>query len=165
MWKNKPYVIFFSAVAAVSVLVLFVAWQKVRLYDHLLHSGIRTTGKVVAYYVRTGNRGYGQNHYFIYRFQGSLAQPYENQVTRNKPENRYKVGQDIEIIYDPLDPARNIPSDRIPGDRYQPLHTALKFISGALGVTFAFGAFVFSRFARTRLRWSSLKRFFNKGDR
>jgi hypothetical protein len=164
MWNSKPYVIFFSVVAAVSVLFLFVAWQKILLYDYLLHNGNMATGRVVEHFVRTGSRGYGQNHYFTYRFQGSLAQPHESQIIRNEPENRFKVGQDIEIFYDPLDPSRNIPSAMVPSDIYQPIYSALKFMAGTLGATFAFGAFVFSRFARTRLRWSSFKRFFDKGD-
>ena len=164
MWSSKAYVIFFSVVAAVSVLFLFVAWQKILLYDFLLHNGNTATGIVVEHFVRTGSRGYGQNHYFTYRFQGSLAQPHESQIIRNEPENRFKVGQDIEIFYDPLDPSSNIPSAMVPSDIYQPIYSALKFMAGTLGATFAFGAFVFSRFARTRLRWSSLKRFFDKGD-
>ena len=146
------------------MLSLFVAWRKIALYDHLLHNGNMATGKVVEHFVRTGSRGYGQNHYYTYRFQGSLAQPHEGQIIRNKPENRFKVGQDIEILYDPLDPSKNIPSAMVPSDIYQPVYSALKFMAGTLGATFAFGVLVFSRFARTRLRWSSLKRFFDKGD-
>ena len=165
MWHSKPFVIFFGAVAAVSVLFLFLAWRPVQLYDDLLHNGILTPGKIVEQYVRTGSRGYGQNHYFVYRFLDSRGRSHEDQVIRNEPDNRFKVGQDIEIIYDPLDPSRNIPSTMVPDDIYKPIYSSLKFMVAALGLTFAFGAFVFSRFAQTRLRWVSLKRLFSRADR
>ena len=118
MWNSKPFVIFFSAVTVLSILLLFFGWRTVQLYDYLLHNGILTPGKVVEHYARTGSRGYGQNHYFVYRFLDSRGRAYEDQVIRNKPENRFKVGQDIEIIYDPLDPSRNIPSIMVPDDIY-----------------------------------------------
>jgi len=165
MWKSKPFVIFFSLVAAVSVLLLLLAWRTVQLYDHLLHNGLQTPGKVVEHYVRTGNRGYGQNHYFVYRFLDSRTRSHESQVIRNEPENRFMVGHDIAIIYDPLDPSKNIPLVLVPDDIYQPIYSSLKFMLVALGVTFAFGALVFSQFARTRLRCASLKRLFVKVDR
>ncbi|MHC4637626.1 MAG: DUF3592 domain-containing protein [Planctomycetota bacterium] len=165
MWNSKPFVIFFSVVAAVSVLFLFLAWRTVQLRDHLLNSGIQTQGKVVEHYVRIGSRGYGQNHHFVYRFLDSRERSHEGQVIRNEPENRFKVGQVIEIIYDPLDPGKNIPSIMMSDDIYQPIYSSLKFMAVALGVTFAFGAFVFSRFAQTRLRWASLKRLFGIVDR
>lgn len=165
MWNSKPYVIFFCFVAAVSILFLVFAWRTVALYDHLLHNGIQTQGKVVDHYVRTGNRGYGQNHYYVYRFPDSKALSHESQVIRNQPDNRFNVGQDIEIIYDPLDPSSNIPAIMVPGDIYKPIYSSLKFMALALGVTFAFGNFAFSRFAQTRLRWASLKRLFGSADR
>jgi hypothetical protein len=165
MWNSKPFVIFFSVVAAVSVLFLFLAWRTVQLHDHLLQNGVQTPGKVVEYYVRTGSRGYGQNHHFVYRFLDSRARSHESQVIRNEPDNRFKVGQDIEIIYDPLDPSKNIASIVVHDDIYQPIYSSLKFMAVALGVTFAFGAFVFSKFAQTRLRWASLKRLFVISDR
>ena len=160
MWNSKPFVIFFSAVTILSIWLLFFAWRTVKLYDYLLHNGILTQGEVVEYYVRSGSRGYGQNHYFVYRFLDSRKRPHENQVIRNEPGSRFRVGQDIEIIYDPLNPSKNIPSDVLSEDIYQPIYSSLKFMAVALGVTFAFGAFVFSRFAQTRLRWASIKRFF-----
>ena len=165
MWNSKPFVIFFSVVATVSILFLFLAWQKVAHYNHLLYNGIRTQGQVVENYVRTGSRGYGKNNYYVYSFLDSRAQSHESQIIRNEPDNHLEVGQDIEIIYDPLDPSSNIPSIMVPDDIYQPIYSSLKFMAVALGVTFAFGAFVFSRFALTRLRWASLKRFFGIADR
>jgi hypothetical protein len=165
MWQSRPFVIFFSVVAAVSLLFLLLAWRTVKLYGHLMHNGIQTPGKVVEHYVRTGSRGYGQNHYFVYRFLDSRSRSHESQITRNEPDNRFMVGQDIAIIYDPLDPNRNIPLILVPDDVYQPIYSSLKFMVVALGVTLAFGAFVFSKFARTRLRWASLKRLFVKVDR
>ena len=164
MWTNKPFVIFFSVVAAVSVLFLFRAWQAVQLHDHLLHNGIQTQGKVIGHYVRTGSRGYGQNHYFVYRFLDSRVQSHENQIIRNESYNRFKVGQDIEIIYDPLDPSRNIPSIMVPDDIYQPIYSSLKFMAVALGVTIAFGVFIFSSFTQIRLRRVSPKRLFGRDD-
>jgi hypothetical protein len=165
MWHSKPFVIFFSVVAAVSALFLFLSWRTVQLHDYLLENGIQTPGKVVEHYVRTGSRGYGQNHHFVYRFLDSWARSHENQVIRKEPDNRFQVGQDIEIIYDPHDPSRNIPFIMLTDDRYQPIYSSLKFMAVALGVTFAFGALVFSRFARTRLRWASLKRLLGIADR
>ena len=165
MWHSKPFVIFFSAIVALSIWLLFSAWRTVQLYDYLFHNGNLTPGKVVEHYVRTGNRGYGQNHYFVYRFLDLGGRFHEDQVIRNEPGNRFKVGQEIEIIYDPLDPSRNIPSIMVPEDIYQPVYASLKFIVAALGLTLAFGAFVFSRFAQIRLRWASLKRLFGKADR
>lgn len=165
MWYSKPFVIFFSAITAFSILSLFFAWRTVQLYDYFLQNGIRTPGKVVEHYVRTGSRGYGQNNYFVYRFQDSRGRPYEDQVVRNEPDNRFKVGEDIEIIYDPLDPSRNTPSILVPDDIYQPIYSSLKLMVAALGLTFALGALVFSRFAQIRLRWASLKRLFGKANR
>jgi len=165
MWNNKPFVIFFTAVVAVSLLFLFLAWRTVALYNLLKNNGIQTRGKVIENYVRTGSRGYGQNHYYVYQFLDSRARSHESQVIRNEPDNRFEVGQDIEIIYDPLDPSSNVPSIMMPEDIYQPIYSSLKFTAVALGVTFAFGAFVFSRFALSRLRWASLKRIFGIGDR
>ena len=165
MWNSKPFVIFISVVAAISVMFLVFAWRTVQFHDHLLHNGIQTQGKVIEHFVRTGSRGYGQNHYFVYRFLDSRERPHENQVIRNEPENRFRVGQHIEIIYDPLNPSRNIPSDMMSDDIYQPIYSSLKFMAVALGVTLAFGAFVFSRFAQIRLRWASLKRLIGIADR
>jgi len=165
MWHNKPFVIFFSAVAAVSLLFLLLAWRTVRLNDHLFHNGIQTQAKVVEHYVRTGSRGYGQNHHYVYRFMDSRARSHESQIIRKEPDNRFKVGQDIEIIYDPLDPSRNVPSVTVSEDLYQPIYSSLKFMAAALGVAFALGAFVFSEFALTRLRWASLKRLAGIPDR
>jgi len=165
MWDSKPFVIFFSAITVLSILLLFSAWRTVQLYDYLLHNGILTAGKVVEHYVRTGSRGYGQNHYFVYRFLDSQGLSHEDKVIRNKPENRFKVGHDIEIIYDPLDSSRNIPSIMVPDNIYKPIYSSVKFMVAALGLTFALGAFVFSRFAQIRLRWASLKRLFGIANR
>lgn len=161
MWHSKPFVIFFSVVAAVSVMLLFRAWRIVALYDHFLQTGIETRGAIIDYDVRTGHKGYGQNHYYTYRFLDSGALPYENQVIRNEPDSRFEVGRDIKIIYDPLDPNSNIPSIMVPEDIYQPIYAALKFMVAALGATFAFCAFVFSKFAQSRLSWASLKRLWS----
>jgi len=165
MWHSKPFVIFFSVVAAISALLLLRAWQTVALYDHLLKNGIETRGKIVDYKVRTGNRGYGQNHYYAYRFLDSRTMPYENQIIRNEPDSRFEVGLGIKIIYDPLKPDRNIPSVMVPEDIYQPIYAALNFMAVALGVTFAFGAFVFSKFAQTKLSWASIKRLLARAPR
>ena len=145
MWNSKPFVIFFAIVAAVSVLFLYLSWRTTQLYDHLLHNGIQTSGKVVEHYVKTGSRGYGQNHYFVYRFLDSRARSYEGQVIRDKPDSHLVVGQDIEIIYDPLDASRNIPSIMVLDDIYQPIYSSLKFMAVALGISFAFGVVVLSR--------------------
>ena len=165
MWKSKPFVIFFSVIAAVSVLIILRAWRTVALYDHLLQNGIETRGKVVDYDARTGSRGYGQNHYYVYRFLDSQAQSHESQLIRNEPDSRFNVGQDIMILYDPLEPSSNIPSIMVPEDIYQPIYAALKFMVAALGATFAFCAFVFSKFARTRLNRASLKRLLGRTQR
>jgi len=160
MWNSKPFVIFFSVIAAVSVLFLLFSYRTVQLNDHLLRNGVQTMGKVVGHDVRTGNRGYGQNHYFVYRFLDAEARYYEGQVIRSEPDNRLKVGKEIEIIYDRRDPRRNSPSIMLPDNIYQPIYSSLKFAAAAMGVTFAFGAFMFSKFARKRLCWASLKRLF-----
>jgi len=152
MWNNKPFVIFFSVVAAVSLLFLFLAWRTVALYDHLLHNGIQTQGKVFEHYVRTGSRGYGQNNYYVYRFLDSRARSHESRVIRSQPDNRLEVGRDIEIIYDPLDPSINIPSIMVPEDIYQPIYPSLKFMAVALGVTFAFGVFISRRKVLKRIK-------------
>ena len=165
MWNSKPFVIFFAIVAAVSVLFLYLSWRTTQLYDHLLHNGIQTSGKVVEYYVHTGSRGYGQNHYYVYRFLDSRNQTHERRVIRNEPDSRIKVGHNIEIIYDPLDPGKNIAAIMMPADIYQPIYSSLKFMAAALGVTLAFGSLVFSKFAQTRLRWTSIRRLFDKTDR
>lgn len=165
MWNNKPFVIFFSVAAAISLLFLFLAWRTVAFYDYLLHNGIQTQGKVVEHYVRAGSRGYGQNNYYVYRFLDSRARSHESLVIWTEPDSRLEVGQDIKIIYDPLDPSSNILSIMVPEDIYQPIYPSLKFMVVALGVTYAFGAFLSSRFALTRLRWQSLKRFFGIADR
>lgn len=165
MWQNKPFVIFFSVVAAVSLLFLFFAGRTVALYDHLFHNGIQTHASVVDHYVRTGSKGYGQNHYYVYRFLDSRNQAHESRVIRNEPDSRIEVGHNIEIIYDPLDPGKNIPAIMMPADIYQPIYSSLKFMAAALGVTFAFGSLVFSKFAQTRLRWTSIRRLFDKTDR
>ena len=143
--KSKPFVIFISVVAAISVMFLVFAWRTVQFHDHLLHNGIQTQGKVVEHFVRAGSRGYGQNHYFVYRFLDSRARSYEGQVIRDKPDSHLVVGQDIEIIYDPLDASRNIPSIMVLDDIYQPIYSSLKFMAVALGISFAFGVVVLSR--------------------
>lgn len=165
MWNSKPFVIFIIVVTSISVMFLAFAWRTVQFHEYLLHNGIQTQGKIIEHYFGTGSRGYGQNHYFVYRFLDSRERPFENQIIRNEPENRFGVGQNVEIIYDPLNPSRNIPSNMMPDDIYQPIYSSLKFIVVALGVTLAFGAFVFSRFAQTRLRWESLKRLVGIVDR
>lgn len=130
-------------------------------HNTLTHNGLKTQGSVVKQYNKTGNRGYGKNHYLVYRFTDSQAQVYENQIIRTEPGRLFKVGKNIEIIYDPRDPNINIPSILMPDNMYKPLYNAFTFMAGALGGTFAFGAFVFSRFAQTTLHLSSLKRFFD----
>jgi hypothetical protein len=165
MWNSQKFVFFFSAVAAISLLYLFLAWQKVQLYDNFLRNGIQTTAKVVEHYVTTGSRGYGRNHHFVYRFTDSREGSHKNQFNRKEADKRFEVGQKIEIIYDPLDPAKSIPFMMLPDDLYQPIYSSLKFMAAALMVTFAFGTFVFSKFALTRFRWASLKRFLGRNDR
>ncbi len=165
MWKNKPFVIFFGVVVTVSVVFLVLAWRTVRFYDLLLQNGVKTPGKIVRHYTRTGNRGYGENHYFVYRFSDSRGRSHEDQIIRNKPKNHLKVGQAIEILYDPLNPSRNMPSLLLPADIHQPIYTCLKFMVATLGLTLAFGAVVFSRMAQIRLRWSSFKRLLGPWDR
>ena len=52
----------------------------------------------------------------------------------------------------------------VPDDIYQPIYSSLKFMAVALGVTIAFGVFVFSRFAQIRLRRVSPKRLFGSDE-
>ena len=164
MWNSKPFVIFFSLVTGASMLFLFFAWRTVQRYDYFLHYGIKTPGIIVEHYLRTGSRGYGKNHFFVYHFKDSQARLHESQVIPKETDNSFEVGKDIEILYDPLDPSRNIPFIMLPENIFQPIYSSLKFMVVALGVTFAFGAFVFSRFVQTRFRWVSLKRLFGVAD-
>jgi len=152
MWKSKTFIIFFSVVVAVSILFLFYSWQTVRLYDRLLHGGIQTSGTIVEYTVRAGSKGYGKNHYLVFRFLDSQAILHQGQVVRNKLEIPFNPGQAIDIIYEPQDPSGNIPLFVIPDDIYQPIYSSLKFMAVALGVSFVFGAIVFSNFVRAWLR-------------
>jgi hypothetical protein len=133
MWNSKPFVIFLSVVAAAALLFLFLAWRTVTLHKYLLHNGIQVPGKIVEHYFGIGSRGYGGNHYYTYRFPDSRGRSHESEFIQGEPDNRFDVGKEIEIIYDPLGPSRNIPSIMVPDEINQPIYSSLKLCSQQLG--------------------------------
>jgi hypothetical protein len=162
MWHNKPFILFFFVVIAVSYFVIFLGWKTTRFYGYLLENGTCSKAWVVDYSIEPGLKG-GENHYFKYRYSDAKGHFYDSRITRNKPSERFKVGQVIDVVYDPVNPNQNVPflitSDLV----YQPLKQSFIFALSIIGGTALFGALACSELGMINIDKKVFKRLLGIG--
>ncbi len=133
-----------------------------RFYDHLVQVGIRTKGEVVDQYIRPGST-HGQNHYFVYRYLDTQGESHEGRVIRNRVDDRFKVGEIIDVVYDPVKPGRHVPFVVTSKIVYQPLKQSFLFSMVAVGITLGLGAVACGKLSAINTLF--LKRLFGVGSR
>jgi hypothetical protein len=142
MWRNGPFVAFFSIVVLVAIGAMAIGWRTMRLHDHLLRTGILSKADVVEYYIRPGIKG-GQNHYFLYRYSDERNNVHEGLTIRNRAEERLRVGDVIPIVYDAQSADQHVPFLITKDGVFQPLRAALIFSMSIIGITWLSGKIIF----------------------